>query len=463
MENNRNFQISIIGIILLSCFCLRFLIASLTPFWLDEIFSVDLVSHFDSILQVFTTKHDNNHILNSLFLYLAGDSSSYISYRLHNIIISIILLLVMLRICGFDSSSDNNRGRKYLDILTIGFLSSSFLMNVYSTEARGYSLLMLFSTLAFYYYRRVNNNVTSTGIIKLNLSLILGLLSQPAILFLILAFVISSLKNIKVLFSLVPAVVFMGVLYFVFYKGIDSAALPDTTLFKTMLSFFSLLSGGPSYTKYVNTEYYLSFAFALLSILSIAYSFYRFKSERIFILSLYLISPLLYVSIFGGTQLAERYFLSSAVIFYYYLARNCFDDNGRFLTKALPCVALVFLMNLYNSVDFIKNGRSQFNKIINLIPKENKAISIGGDYDFRIKRIYDFYAGRLDYSAFNYLENATKDPSQNPDYIISHHIDRNYQPIMVWKKGDKTYNLVGALPGSYLSSLSFYLYKRQDS
>jgi len=47
-----------------------------TAFWLDEIWSLKLVRDLGSPLEVVTGLHiDNNHILNSLYMYMIGDTA----------------------------------------------------------------------------------------------------------------------------------------------------------------------------------------------------------------------------------------------------------------------------------------------------------------------------------------------------------------------------------------------------
>jgi len=48
-----------------------------SAFWLDEIWSLKLVRELGSPLEVVTKLHiDNNHIINSLYMYMVGDTPS---------------------------------------------------------------------------------------------------------------------------------------------------------------------------------------------------------------------------------------------------------------------------------------------------------------------------------------------------------------------------------------------------
>src|ERR1700731_1425164 len=55
-------------------------------FWLDEIWSYDLSRQAGSLLGIFTVKHDNNHHLNTLWLWLCPDGASWSLYRMHSLL-----------------------------------------------------------------------------------------------------------------------------------------------------------------------------------------------------------------------------------------------------------------------------------------------------------------------------------------------------------------------------------------
>lgn len=56
--------------------------ASLNDFWLDEIWSLTLAASLGSPLEILTKlKQDNNHHLNTFFLYLWGDQQHLWLYR----------------------------------------------------------------------------------------------------------------------------------------------------------------------------------------------------------------------------------------------------------------------------------------------------------------------------------------------------------------------------------------------
>lgn len=109
--------------------------------WLDEIWSLDLVARITSIDQVlWRINHDNNHFLNSAWLYLTGPDASPLVQRAQAILFGAATPLAAAAVLA-------DRGR--VTQLTAAMLFAvSYPMVHYGSEARGYSGLILFTLLA---------------------------------------------------------------------------------------------------------------------------------------------------------------------------------------------------------------------------------------------------------------------------------------------------------------------------
>jgi hypothetical protein len=124
--------------------------ALFTDFWLDEIWSYEEIARrARSVVDIFLNpafKLDNNHYLNSVFLFLLGERNAWAIYRLPAFVAGLLTIGVATRIGGA-----RNRAEGWI----FGTLvATSFVMVVYSTEARGYAWLLLFALLAFLALRR---------------------------------------------------------------------------------------------------------------------------------------------------------------------------------------------------------------------------------------------------------------------------------------------------------------------
>ena len=69
---------------------------SQSPLWLDEIWTLGLISKLNFFYDIFTLNHDNNHILNSLFLFFMDKDSHYSSIRIIHVVFGIMTPVIPL-------------------------------------------------------------------------------------------------------------------------------------------------------------------------------------------------------------------------------------------------------------------------------------------------------------------------------------------------------------------------------
>ena len=104
--------------------------------WLDELWSLDLVSHISSPGEVFWgISHDNNHFLNSLWMYAAGPDRPPIVYRLPSIVCSTLAIVV--------AASIGWRVNTAAAVAGAWITGCSYPFVLYGSEARGYGALLL--------------------------------------------------------------------------------------------------------------------------------------------------------------------------------------------------------------------------------------------------------------------------------------------------------------------------------
>lgn len=115
--------------------------------WLDEVWSLSLLDGVTSLDQIFwRINHDNNHFLNSAWLYLAGPDAPFILYRVPSIIIGTATVFAAAAVVA-------DRGRPTQLIAALLFAVSYPIVNS-GSEARGYSGLILFTLLAIWALQR---------------------------------------------------------------------------------------------------------------------------------------------------------------------------------------------------------------------------------------------------------------------------------------------------------------------
>lgn len=108
--------------------------------WLDEIWSLTLVERTRTYLEVvLALPHDNNHVLNSLWLKAVGDSAPPVLVRLPAVLFGVLSIPVAARL--------GRRVSPVAALMCAGFVALDLVFVEFGSEARGYAGL-IFCTLA---------------------------------------------------------------------------------------------------------------------------------------------------------------------------------------------------------------------------------------------------------------------------------------------------------------------------
>ncbi|MBX7143009.1 MAG: hypothetical protein K1X79_01010, partial [Oligoflexia bacterium] len=113
-------------------------LAALWRYWgalgelgLDEIWSLRLIQPAHAPVDIFKIHHDNNHYLNSLWLWLCGAEATPLAMRGLSILCGVLSVIVGL---GLRSKFGIIEARFFAV-----FLAFSYVFVLYGSEARGYS------------------------------------------------------------------------------------------------------------------------------------------------------------------------------------------------------------------------------------------------------------------------------------------------------------------------------------
>jgi len=149
--------------------------------WLDEIWSLSLVAKITSVDQVFwRINHDNNHFLNSIWLYLMGQDASFFAYRVLSIVIGTLTVFAAALVTA-------DRGRATQCIAALLF-AVCYPIVCFGSEARGYSGLILFALLSIWALQRRLDGKSSG--IPLAVVILLGFLSHLTMIAIVFALVV---------------------------------------------------------------------------------------------------------------------------------------------------------------------------------------------------------------------------------------------------------------------------------
>jgi hypothetical protein len=144
---------------------------ALGDLWLDEIWTFVLlkpVKSFGGI--IWDIRHDNNHILNSMYLYAVGPDAPPIVIRG----LSIVFGIASIAAAGLALS----RNTTVAALTAMLLFATSYPIIHYASEARGYAGLILFSLLALVLLQREFDQPHRINRYALAIALGLGVLSH---------------------------------------------------------------------------------------------------------------------------------------------------------------------------------------------------------------------------------------------------------------------------------------------
>src|ERR1700730_12871129 len=145
--------------------------AAQNDLWMDEIWSLDFAATISSPAEVFTKiHHDNNHYLTTLWFYFMGPHSSSLVYRLPSIIAG-IGTVILAGLIGHTRS-------KATTIFAMVVTAASYVMILYSSEARGQAQVIFCSFLSYYLLDRYLQRPSTAPALLFSFSAVLGFLSH---------------------------------------------------------------------------------------------------------------------------------------------------------------------------------------------------------------------------------------------------------------------------------------------
>lgn len=143
--------------------------------WVDELWSWELARELESPLEIFTLQHDNNHPLNTLWIWLLGPWCSQLAYRGLSIVSSLGTIPIVASLSGRRGSVPRWAGAS--------FASAAFWLVLLGTEARGYAPAIFFFSAAVAFWARASARPVSLSGAAFILSVVLGATSHLTVAF----------------------------------------------------------------------------------------------------------------------------------------------------------------------------------------------------------------------------------------------------------------------------------------
>jgi hypothetical protein len=437
-----------------------------SDFWLDEVWSLLLSQEIDSPLGVFSElKHDNNHHLNTLVLYALGDRDQWIVYRLHALAAGIggvwLAFAAARRIGALEA------------VLAAILCAGSYLLIQFSSEARGYTLSILFAFAAWIAADRFAIRPDSRRAAGLWLCTGLGFLSH---LLFVHAFAAVGvwlwLRLRRENAALAPArfarayAVPLGIAagtWAWLVRGMMIGGGPDYVLGRVLLESWSYAAGGPASgpaAVAVAAAYVGLCAWGILRLRRAG------RSEWSLLATASFLSPAALLLVDPPQVLFVRYFLLS-VAFSYVAAAHALAEiarrsrAGRLLAGAL---VLAFLCgNAVHVADLAVRGRGGYREAVGYLAARTPepTISVASDDDVANKMLLVYYQRFLPAGKrIRYVDRSER-PARPPLWLIHHRIGAPGEvPARLRGEHGGIYALARSFPSSDLSGFHWLLYRR---
>lgn len=453
----------------LAAFGLLRLLASTGDFYIDEIWSFYFSRQISSPLDVFGLNHDNNHILNTLYLYLLGGKPfffagkpTFVPHRLFSVISGVVSLFLVWKI-----ASRRGRAEAFTALALAGF---SYPLVLYSSEARGYSPAIMFALASFLFVERRLAG-SRPAMFLFWLSAPLAFLSHSSFIYVYAGlFVWSALEETRrngvikgagrlCLLHIVPAV-FAALYYLLFLRSMVYGGGELGGAFKEVLLTASMALGAPAGGFMGYAALALLIAGSMAGLVRLSRSG---PGEPVFFISAIFIVPALIVAVMKPEFLYFRYFLVTFPFLYLLCVHGL---CALYLRPGAPravffvLVAVFCAMNLKSGVELVEYGRGSYSEAMEYMAEETPGdeVVVSGDHDFRNSLVTGFYARFFTGKKFVYIDRG--DRSVVPEWFLAHSVDAGRRPPeFVFDSGTR-YSLKRSYGFAGVSGWSWFVYRK---
>ncbi|HEX8942483.1 MAG TPA: hypothetical protein VF785_05040 [Gemmatimonadaceae bacterium] len=441
------------------------ILAGMNELWLDEIWSYVLAHRLTSAVGVFTAiHHDNNHYLNTLYLYVIGATPVWLVYRIPAIVAGVASVLLAALIA--------KRASIFTGLFAAVLFASSFLMILYSSEARGYGLAVCFALLAVFAADRFTVNHRTAWGTSVAVASMLGFLAHLTFVQAYVAIVVWTGYRLfrqrrgwrawiddMVLCHLPPAAL-VAWLYLVDIRRMEIGGGPESSGFDVMTRALSLTLGGPA-----EGVASVLLAVAALVLLTIAIVLVWRSGSDLWLLfaTATLISPALMLVVARPAFLFERYFLVAIAFAVLSMAWPLAALLARNRAAAFALVTLFVAANSVHTARLITRGRGHYLEAMRWMSQHSErrggGVAIGSDHDFRNGMVVGFYSQFLPPSPRIVHLQQGEWPADGPEWLLLHSQDRDFRPApRLGDRGGHQYLLANVYPYAELSGWTWAVY-----
>lgn len=438
--------------------------------WLDEAWSLLLVqaahSPFDLLTQV---KHDNNHLSNSIWMWMLGSMVGDVWFRIPSLVFSVTTLLVLGRIVQRERLG-------WTGCVWFVSVALSYPIILLGGEARGYSLGLLCVTLAFSSVLRLGRDedtpadrfiFTSAATVGLFTHAIFILYVAPVALWLL------AYRGVRRTLPLlaVPGLA-MALLVSTFYNGMVLGGAPDAPFLQVILSACSVAFGGEELSAFdpQGAAVAACIAVAIMAIaLGESLKWLREDRKQALLFISVVLAPYAALLVINADFLLPRYFIISTLFLYGIVARWLVRLGRQGVVGATIATALVVAISvggLRHTWELYAFERSHFMGVLREVVAVDRAeqvlVSVGREEGERNRALTRRDVMKLRGDDLSRLEILEVDSTgRAPNWIIEERLERRPElPAQEISFEGAQYYLERYYPAPLLSGAALAVYQR---
>jgi hypothetical protein len=407
------------------------LVAAQGDLWLDEIASIAAARELTSALGVFSLAQDNNHHLNTLWLYFVRDVGGSLAPRLLSIAAGTVA--IALAALAFPAR------RPWARIVAALLVAISFPLVTYASEARGYAPMLCCGFAALVLLRRALAELGLVEAIAFGVVCVLGFLSHLSFAIFYVALLACSChivatrrlgvaRSARALWRLhaLPAA-FLVVFYSVSLRDIAVLGAPPRSLATTLGEVAALALGWP-----LSPWLLLSAAVVVAALFVVALvSEWRASSDLwVFHLFAIVLVPALLLLLRPPEFAYPRYFLAPLAALLLLLASLL----GRWVARggaarglAIGVCGALLIGNAVEVGRFLGPQRGAYRAAVTAMRASDATgpIRYGSDHPYRNGTLVAFYSAQdLNGTAFEYADKPEWESAGPPAWYLRHSFDR---------------------------------------
>jgi hypothetical protein len=453
---------------------------STNDLWLDEIIAINTARQASSPLDIIATNRtppgsplrlDGQHQLYTLYLYAVGPQSESFILRIPSLLAGIGTVLMAWLI-----GRRRDLSCAMFAMLLVGF---SYVLVLYSSEARGYALGVFFSFVAFYALDRYLENSRWPFAVLFSASVVLGLLAQLTFVCFYLAAIawcayrlIRSRAGAKRMLTVglwchAAPLLFIAWLYDAHIRDMGTVGgTPSPSLIHSYGTALAWALGPPS----TDVLIFVACVVAVAALYAGIARLWREKADAfVLYLGVILVFPILLIAARGSDIVYVRYFLVS-IAFLLLLCSvllSALYRRGRLGRLACTLLLVAFVAsNGGQMATFFQYGRGQYREALRYMKEhaERSPVVIGGDQDYRIGTQLQYYAPTvMGAGVWQYIRHGTW-PPEGPEWLVCQR--ESFEPAVPElpriEDGRHTYEFVRTFPTAPLAGLHWFLYHNQS-